>query len=120
MTNIIIIDPNDRTVAMREIVPSHDSHAQQIQEIIGGNFCLACLIHVNGDEDVCYVEEEGVYKYTNSFALPGWGAEIYAGIGVITGLDRSGGTVSAHVSLDEVKRRVLFSVPAQEFQLDEK
>ena len=119
MTKIIIIDPNDRSVTTREIVPSHDSHATQINEIIGGNFCLACLFGETGAEDVCYVHEDGMQKQTNYFALPGWGFEIYAGIGVITGLDRQGATVSVHVSVDEVRRRVLFSIPAKEFLLDE-
>jgi hypothetical protein len=108
---IIVIDPKKRTIEERQLDPSKDD-AQQIHDIIGDYFTGAFRLRAaNGGYDICYVDDHGLYKDNDFWLAPGWGLESYAGIGVITGDEINEESQPANVTLDEVKRRVVWAVP---------
>lgn len=108
MTRIIIINPNNRTVTEATLEPSTDSHAADIHKIIGGHLELACYIRIGANTDIMYVDAEGLFKANKFFVLLGHGHQAFAGIGVITGFDDQGETISAHADIDEIKNKVVF------------
>ncbi len=110
LTRIIVIDPNNETVKECNLPPAHDAHAQQIRGIIGGFFSQAAFAVSRGDvTTVLYVDDEAPYKPEYSyFALLGWGTQVYPGIGVLSGLDQYGKTVSTNLTAVEVCQRIVF------------
>src|ERR1700733_9655660 len=109
MFRVIVIDPRKKTVEERYIISDDNAFADQIREIIGDGFSSAgFIVPRDGVGNILYVDDEGLFKDNLFFALLGWGHEAYAGIGVLCGSDGRGETVSANLSIEEVKTHLVF------------
>ena len=113
LTRIIIIDPFRLVIEGRQLEGDTEAaFLPQFHEIIGGYLTLACQIPVpGGSPDVCYVDDDGLYKYDRGFVLAGWGHQTYMGTGLITGSNYNGDTVSARVQMIEVRQRLGWALP---------
>lgn len=60
------------------------------------------------NEDVCYVDEEGLLKKANFFFFIKGGIHVFAGNGIIVGTGREGESIDAKSSMEEIKQRVSF------------
>lgn len=67
--------------------------------------------HVTTENDVMYCDDEGLLKPLESFFLLESYPQPIAGNGLILGDDGEGGSESAHVDLETLKKRVTFMSP---------
>lgn len=71
------------------------------------------IARINAKGDGIFVDDEGLFKEEQAFFIvKGYGNPL-AGKGLVLGSDDEGNSVSPHITLDELRSRVMFVLPAR-------
>lgn len=93
-----LIDPHLKVITSVDCAPGIDP----IYALLEARPFDVCYID---QDDVLYVDDEGLLKPNEFFTLNG---RPFAGKAVVLGDDREGNTIDAHHTLDELSARVAF------------
>lgn len=100
MSKAIIIDSKNKEIYYKEI-----NNLENIQEAIGG---LITFAFYNPLQDVCYVNDEGLFDNTLDFFTYEGAHQPFAGNGVLIGTDSKGNDVDVVEEYESVKKKVKF------------
>ena len=99
---VIVIDPETHTIT-EQVMPDH---FEEINKLIGSRcFCLGTRLK---NEDILYVDDDGLYNEVLSFFVIDGQPQPLAGKGVFIGTDLEGNSVDIKTSLEAVKEMVRF------------
>jgi hypothetical protein len=98
----ILIDPVTRSV---EVVES-EFEGEELHQLVGAEVLDFC--HPFGKRETMVVDDEGMDHNLPAFRVEGYRWPIW-GRAVLLGRDAGGGTVSTHLSVEEVYQAVRFT-----------
>jgi hypothetical protein len=99
---VIVIDSEKQEVREQVI----DNDLKSLQKLVGGY--IECAFKPK-KKTVLYVDEEGGFKnYRVGFTYNGAPSNVYLGSAVISTVDDEGEGVDVHMTVDEVRSRIIF------------
>lgn len=101
----ILINPTLKTVEEVEVKPSPDT-LHHWYELLGVDLVTVGLYL--DDHDSIIVDDEGLLKSPEQFFFYKGGHQPFAGNGLVVGVDEEGESVSANITLQEVRNNVMF------------
>ena len=103
---VVLIDAKKREIREEDLRDDDDEGSlKTLQDAVGG--LIECgFQYDNGD--CIYVNEEGLFGPMDAFFFIEGSHQPFAGNGVLSGVDDSGDTVDAKMSIDELRQKVRF------------
>jgi hypothetical protein len=100
--NAYLIDPFTRTIT--EV--NHNGDYREIYKLIGAD-CFD-VVYLNRANDCCYIDDEGLYVEDQKFFLYHGFGQPLAGKGLVLGTNDEGDSVSPKITIEEVKKNVVW------------